>query len=128
MRGKGGSTKKNICKGKLNEKISCTPINPKKCSCYGLKKNSCKEFDNEKKFLPLEISPPPPPNNFSNGLSLSATNARVEVFQLKFRRSDMKSVAFFYISGLKFNFGSIRKFLGLHTRPNPSYRAFGYCS
>ena len=31
----------------------------------------------------------------------------------------MKSVAFFYISGLKFNFGSIRKFLGLHTRPNP---------
>ena len=43
------------------------------------KKNSCKEFDNEKKFLRLEISPPPLPNNFSNGLSLSATNARVEV-------------------------------------------------
>ena len=25
------------------------------------KKNSYKEFDNEKKFLPLENSPPPPP-------------------------------------------------------------------
>ena len=29
------------------------------------KKNSYKEFDNEKKFLRLENSPPP--NNFSNG-------------------------------------------------------------
>ena len=32
------------------------------------KKNSCKEFDNEKKFLQLENSPPP--HNFSNGPSL----------------------------------------------------------
>ena len=32
------------------------------------KKNSCKEFDNEKKFLRLENSPPP--HNFSNGPSL----------------------------------------------------------
>ena len=34
------------------------------------KKNSYKEFDNEKKFLRLENSPPPP-HNFSNGPSLS---------------------------------------------------------
>ena len=33
------------------------------------KKNSYKEFDNEKKFLRLENSPPPP-HNFSNGPSL----------------------------------------------------------
>ena len=33
------------------------------------KKNSYKEFDNEKKFLRLENSPPP--HNFSNGPSLS---------------------------------------------------------
>ena len=33
------------------------------------KKNSYEEFDNEKKFLRLENSPPP--HNFSNGLSLS---------------------------------------------------------
>ena len=36
------------------------------------KKNSYKEFDNEKKFLRLENSPPPPPpHNFSNGRSLT---------------------------------------------------------
>ena len=29
---------------------SCTPINPKKYSYYGLKKNSYKEFDKEKKI------------------------------------------------------------------------------
>ena len=33
------------------------------------KKNSYKEFDNEKKFLRLENSPPP--HNFSNGPSLN---------------------------------------------------------
>ena len=50
------------------KKNSCTPINPKKYSCYGLKKNSYKEFDNEKKFRRLENYPPsPPPHNFSNG-------------------------------------------------------------
>ena len=34
------------------------------------KKNSYKEFDNEKKSLPLKNSPPQPPNKFSNGPSL----------------------------------------------------------
>ena len=37
----------------------------------GPEKNSYKEFDNEKKFLRLENSPPPP-YNFSNGPSLIA--------------------------------------------------------
>ena len=36
----------------------------------GPEKNSYKEFDNEKKFLLLENSPPPP-NYFSNGPSLT---------------------------------------------------------
>ena len=38
----------------------------------GPEKNSYKEFDNEKKFLRLENSPPPPlpPHNFSNYPSL----------------------------------------------------------
>ena len=36
------------------EKNSCTPINPKKYSCYGLKLKFMKEFDNEKKFPPRE--------------------------------------------------------------------------
>ena len=34
------------------------------------KKNSYQEFDNEKKFLRLEDSPPPP-HNFFNGPSLN---------------------------------------------------------
>ena len=37
------------------------------------KKNSYKEFDNEKESLRLENSPtPPPPHNFSNGPSLTS--------------------------------------------------------
>ena len=45
--GWGGEVlKKYSRKGKLNEKNSCTPINPKKYSCYGPKR--AKEFDNEK--------------------------------------------------------------------------------
>ena len=54
--GGGRSTKNNSRKGKLNEKNSCTPINPKK--------NSYKEFDNEEKFLRLDNSPPHPPITF----------------------------------------------------------------
>ena len=35
------------------------------------KKNSYKEYDNDKKFRRLENPPPPHPNNFSNGPSLT---------------------------------------------------------
>ena len=66
--GAGEVQKKNSRKGKLNEKNSCSPINPKKIFMLWPKKNSYKEFDNEKKFLRLENSPPP--NKFSNGSSL----------------------------------------------------------
>ena len=58
--GRAKYKKKYSRRGKLNEKNSCAPINLKKYSCYCLKKNSYKEFDNEKKFLRLENSPPPP--------------------------------------------------------------------
>ena len=44
----------------------------------GPEKNSYKEFDNEKKFLPLENSPPPP-HNFSNGPSLKHFRLRDNV-------------------------------------------------
>ena len=68
--GGGAKYKKNIAqrKFKWKKKTSCTPINPKKYSCYGLKKNSYKEFDNEKKI--------PPPHNFSNGPSLLTTTTQ----------------------------------------------------
>ena len=52
------------------KKNSCTPINPRKYSCYGLKKNSYKEFDNEKNSCGSKILLPPTPHNFSNGPSL----------------------------------------------------------
>ena len=72
--GSGRSTKKNIpARENKLKKNSCTPINPKKYSCYGLKKNSYEEFDNEKKFLRVENSPPH--YNFSNGPSLSETSS-----------------------------------------------------
>ena len=37
IEGRAKYKKKYSRKGKLNEKNSCTPINPKKYSCYGLK-------------------------------------------------------------------------------------------
>ena len=66
--GGGRSTKKNI-RARENEmkKNLCTPINPKKYSCYGLKKIHTRNLIT-KKILRLENSPPP--HNFSNGLSL----------------------------------------------------------
>ena len=53
----GKVPKKYSRKEKSNEKIFLHAINHKKYSCYGLKKNSYKEFDKEKKFL---THPPPP--------------------------------------------------------------------
>ena len=41
------------------KKNSCTPITLKNIHAMALKK-SYREFDNEKKFLRLENSPPPP--------------------------------------------------------------------
>ena len=63
--GAGEVHKKIFEQGKIKwKKNSCTAINPKKYSCYGLKKNLYKEFDKEKKFLHLENSPPPAPITF----------------------------------------------------------------
>ena len=67
--GAGEVQKKNSRKRKLNEKNSCTPINPKKYSRYSLKKIHTRKLMTKKKFLRLENSPPP--HNFSNGPSLN---------------------------------------------------------
>ena len=76
-RGGGRSTKKIFAQGKITRKKihALTPFNPKIYSCYALKKNSYKEFDNEKKFLRLENSPSTP-HNFSNGPSLTTLPRR----------------------------------------------------
>ena len=73
MGGRGASEvqKKYSRKGKLNEKNSCTPINPKKIFILWPKKNSYKEFDNKKNSCEkFPEHSPPPLHNFSNGPSL----------------------------------------------------------
>ena len=78
MGGAGEVPKKIRARENYMKKNSCTPINPKKYSCFGLKKNSYKEFDNAKKFLRLENSPPSP-HNFSNGPSLKRFSYDLEM-------------------------------------------------
>ena len=69
--GEGGEEQKKYSrKGKLNEKNSCTPINPKKYSCYGLKKIHTKNLITKKNSCCSKI--PHSPNNFSNDPSLRA--------------------------------------------------------
>ena len=51
------------------KKNSRTPINPKKYSCYGLKKVHTRNVIRKKNSCGSKI--PPPPHNFSNGPSLA---------------------------------------------------------
>ena len=65
--------KKYSRKGKVNEKNSCTPINPKKYLFDGLKKVHARNLITEKNSCDSKIPHPPPPpihHNFSNGSSL----------------------------------------------------------
>ena len=80
MAGGGGAgevQKKYSRKGKLHEKkfLHWRHLILKYIHAMPLKKNSYKEFDNEKKFLRLENSPPTP-HNFSNGPSLTTLPSR----------------------------------------------------
>ena len=69
----GEVPKKYSRKGKLNEKNSCTPINPKKYSCYGLKKIHTRNLITKRNSCGSKIPlPPPPPHNFSNRPSLNS--------------------------------------------------------
>ena len=83
MGGRERSTKKYSRKGKLKEKNSCTPINPKKYSCYGLKKIHIWNLITGKiscgSKIPLPSLPPPPTHNFSNGCPLDPCTTMVEV-------------------------------------------------
>ena len=64
MGGAGEVQKKHSRKGKLNEKNSCTPINPKKYSCNGLNKIHAKNLITKKNSCSSKIPPPPPPITF----------------------------------------------------------------
>ena len=72
----GEVQKKYSRKGKLNEKNSCTPINPKKYSCYGLKKIHTRNLITKKNSCSSKI--PLPPHNFSNNPSLIKDNPSVQ--------------------------------------------------
>ena len=72
MGGAGEVQKKNSRKGKLNEKNSCKPINPKKYSCYGLKKIRARNLITKKNSSGSKI--PLPTHNFSNGPSLKSSH------------------------------------------------------
>ena len=67
-----GEVQKNI-RARENEmkKNSCTPINPKKYSCYGLKKIHTRNLITKKNSCGSKIPLPPAPHNFSNGPSLN---------------------------------------------------------
>ena len=68
--GRGGEVQKKYShKGKLNEKNSRTPINPKKILILWPKKIHTRNLITKKRFLRFENSPPP--HNFSNGASLN---------------------------------------------------------
>ena len=71
----GGGGVVGLAKYKTNirarESNSCTPINPKKYSCYDLKKIHTSNLMTKKNSCGSKIPhPPPAPHNFSNGLSL----------------------------------------------------------
>ena len=69
--GAGEVQKNNSRKGKWNEKNSCTPINPKKYSCYGLKNIHTRNLIAKKIPSARKFPSSSPTHNFSNGPSLN---------------------------------------------------------
>ena len=72
----GRSTKKIFAQGKIKwKKNSCTPINPKKYSCYGLKKIHTRNLITKNNSCGSKI--PHPHHNFSNGPSLNTPALKI---------------------------------------------------
>ena len=69
--GAGQVPKKYSRKGKLNEKNSFTPINPKRYSCHGLKKIHTTNLMTKKIPAARKFPTTPHPHNFSSGPSLN---------------------------------------------------------
>ena len=75
---------KNIHATKIKmKKNSCTPINPKKYSCYGLKKIHTRNLITKKNSCGSKI-PLLPPHNFSNGPSLKVPNISPQMPHFEF--------------------------------------------
>ena len=62
--GRAKYKKRNSLKGKLNEKKYCTPINPKKYSCYGLTKIHTRNLIRKTYSCGSKIPLPPSPITF----------------------------------------------------------------
>ena len=100
MWGGGGEVQKNI-RARENQmrKKSCTPISPKKYSCYCLKKIHTRNLRNEKNSSGTKI-PLSPPHNFSNGPSLSNSHQCLslsEMVTVKWNWSRLKEVHEWYV-------------------------------
>ena len=77
-----GEEQKNMrARENYKKKNSCTPINPKKYSCYGLKKIHIRNLITGKISCgsKIPVPSPPPPHNFSNGCPLDPCTNMVEV-------------------------------------------------
>ena len=66
------------------KKNSCTPVNPKKYSCYGLKKFHTRNLITKKILAARKFPPPPPTHNFSNSPSLNPLHRRLCLIVVKF--------------------------------------------
>ena len=66
LMGAGGKPKKIRARENLIKKNSCTPINPKKYSCKGLKKIHTRNLITKKNSCGSKIPLPPPPITYHN--------------------------------------------------------------
>ena len=81
-----GGGRGKYMQGKIKgKKKSCMPINPKKYSCYGLKKILTRNLITKKILAARKFPPPPPPtHNFPNGPPLNPLLRRLCLIVVKF--------------------------------------------
>ena len=127
--GGGGQAKyKKNFRARENEmkKNSCTPINPKKYSCYGLKNTHTRNLITKK--IPVSQKfPIPPPHNFCNGPSLTRKFSVFTVSPSKIKKTQTiqcrsaesgkwKSINTRYAKSLAKKIRSVRYFIALNAR------------
>ena len=113
------------------KKNSCTPINPKKYSYYGLKNIHARNLITKKNSCGSKI--PLPPHNFSNGPSLSAIYSFLIAYvnTIQFVYSVTKFNILFKINITYCNRTSMRKLkqpTWTHTSPQSRAKFSGFCA
>ena len=97
------------------KKNSCTPITPKKYSCYGLKKIPTRNLIT-KKIPAARKFPPPPPHNFSNGPSLTRLRKGRRVWNISLSRGTQRRFPPKWIENTFSLFQSTFKYLEMHSK------------